>query len=116
MHPIPQPRTAQPAHAAPRPAQPGDLPGTSCPTCAHSTCRTHRAQSLPRLGGHRAEFSTEHTRAAMLQARHRGLIIFFGEATQSYWVASAAGLAEARTWDGLLAHLWARTSQQHSDS
>lgn len=82
----------------------------------HSTCRTHRAQTLPRLGGHRSEFSAEHHKAALLQARYRGPIIFFGESTQSYWVASAAGLAEARTWDGLLAHLWARTSQQHSDS
>jgi|SRR5690625_1914154 len=111
MHPIPQPRTAQSSHSTARPLQLGDLPGTSCPTCAHSTCRTHRAQSLPRLGGHRAEFSAEHHNAAVLQARHRGLIIFFGESTQSYWVASAAGLTEARTWDDLLAHLWERTSR-----
>lgn len=110
MHPIPRPRTAQSA----RPIQPGDLSGTACPECAHSTCRTHRAQSLPRLGGHRSEFSAEHSKAAALQARHRGLIIFFGESTQSYWIASTAGLTEARTWDGLLALLWARTSRAQS--
>ena len=111
MHPIPQPRTAQPAHSTARPLQLGDLSGTACPACAHSTCRTHRAQSLPRLGGHRSEFSTEHHNAAVLQARNRGLIVFFGEATQSYWVASAVGLTEARTWDELLALLWALTSR-----
>ncbi|WP_017578219.1 hypothetical protein [Nocardiopsis kunsanensis] len=109
MHPIPHPRTAQSA----RTMQPGSLPGTACPACAHATCRTHRAQTLPRLGGHRSEFSAEHHKAALLQAQYRGLIIFFGEATQSYWIATPAGLTEERTWDDLLAHLWAREQYKH---
>lgn len=98
MNPIPMPRTSQENRVA----------GATCPSCEHRSCRTCRAQSLPRLGGHRAEFSTEHTRAALLQREYRNLIIYFGEATQSYWVASSKGLYEAGDWDGLLAHLWAR--------
>jgi hypothetical protein len=49
---------------------------------------------LPRLGGHRSEFAREHTRAAALQARHPHLLIWFGESTMSYWVASPVGLTE----------------------
>jgi muconolactone delta-isomerase len=40
------------------------------------------------------EFAREHTRAAALQARHRHLVIWFGEETGSYWVASSTGLVE----------------------
>ena len=105
MHAIPAPRTAHPNRMN------GTLSGTSCPTCAHRTCRTHRAQSLPRLGGHRSEFVAEHHGAAALQARHPGLVIFFGESTQSYWIATPAGLTEARTWDELLALLWSRPNR-----
>lgn len=98
MNPIPMPRASQENRVI----------GATCPACAHRSCRACRAQGLPRLGGHRAEFSAEHTRAALLQQRYRNLIIYFGESTQSYWVASSGGLYEAGDWDNLLAHLWAR--------
>ena len=54
------------------------------------------------MGGHRAEFTREHTRAAALQKGNPHLVIWFGEATGSYWVASRRGLIEARTADELL--------------
>ncbi|MEU3016271.1 MULTISPECIES: hypothetical protein [unclassified Nocardiopsis] len=90
--------------------------GAACPSCEHRSCRSCRAQHLPRLGGHRAEFTAEHARAALLQQRHRDLVIYFGESTQSYWVASATGLHEAGDWDHLLAHLWGRDRLRRSMS
>ncbi len=65
-----------------------------------------RAQRLPHLGGHRAEFIREHAQAAVLQARHRHLIIYFGEATQSFWAVTSTGLLEAPNVDALLLALW----------
>ncbi|ASU59148.1 hypothetical protein [Nocardiopsis dassonvillei] len=36
----------------------------------------------------------EHISTAALQGRHSHLIIWFGESTMSYWVASPTGLTE----------------------
>jgi hypothetical protein len=85
------------------------LIGPTCPSCDHPSCRTRRAQRLPRLGGHRAEFAVEHVQAAAVQARHRGLVIWWGEATQSFWIATPAGLAEAADVDALLLLLRSQT-------
>lgn len=76
--------------------------GPSCVSCGHRACRTRRARRLPMLGGHRSEFAREHLRAAELQALNPHLVLWFGEATQSYWVATASGLTEARTIGDLL--------------
>ncbi|SIO90761.1 hypothetical protein BQ8420_28315 [Nocardiopsis sp. JB363] len=54
----------------------------------------------------------EHQQAVTLQARHRGLLVWWGEATQSFWVASATGMYEAKTYDDLLAHLWAQSQSR----
>jgi hypothetical protein len=54
------------------------------------------------LGGHRAEYAREHLRAASAQARNPDLVIWFGESTHSYWVASSAGLTEASDVGALL--------------
>jgi hypothetical protein len=78
------------------------LIGPTCPSCDHPSCRTRRAQRLPRLGGHRAEFAVEHAQAAAIQARNRHLVIWWGEATQSFWIATPAGLTEAADVDALL--------------
>ena len=51
-----------------------------------------QARQLPRLGGHRAEFAHEHAQAAAVQVRHRDLTIWWGESTQSFWIAGPAGL------------------------
>ncbi|MFI6577038.1 hypothetical protein ACIBFB_14655 [Nocardiopsis sp. NPDC050513] len=80
--------------------------GPVCPRCSHPTCRTIRAQALPLLGGHRAEYSHEHAKAAAIQVRYRHLVIWFGEATQSYWVMTGDGLQEAEDIDALLLMLW----------
>lgn len=107
-HPIPSPR--RPLDN--RPAlyfRSAPSPGPTCVMCTHHTCRVRRAEQLPRLGGHRAEFAAEHTRAAQVQAQHRNYVIWFGEATQSFWVASTAGMAETKTLDELMAYLWARS-------
>ncbi|MCK9869489.1 hypothetical protein MRI28_07455 [Nocardiopsis dassonvillei] len=40
------------------------------------------------------QFASEHTRAAALQDRHPHPVIWFGESTMSYWVASPTGLTE----------------------
>lgn len=102
-------------HPIPAPRRPVDFrsnksrsvsPGPVCADCAHRTCRAGRAQKLPRLGGHRSEFVHEHHQAAQLQACHPRLLIYYGEATQSFWVASPAGLSEAGPFDELLVHLW----------
>lgn len=131
-HPIPAPRRpvdTRPIHAAhplrsagttrptgttftPAPPRPAPTTGPACASCVHRTCRTQRARTLPRLGGHRAEFALEHQQAVTLQARHRGLLVWWGEATQSFWVASATGMYEAKTYDDLLAHLWAQSQSR----
>ncbi|WP_033304219.1 hypothetical protein [Nocardiopsis alkaliphila] len=118
-HPIPAPRRPVDTRPAPTgtvftpaPPRPVVTSGPACVSCTHRTCRAQRARTLPRLGGHRAEFALEHHQAATLQARHRGLITWFGEATQSFWVASATGMYEAKTYDDLLAHLWARSQSR----
>ncbi|GHC81840.1 hypothetical protein GCM10007079_22250 [Nocardiopsis terrae] len=96
-NPIPEPRSA--ARVSLRePAQ----SGPACDTCAHRTCRLLRARHLPLLGGHRREFAREHLRAAALQARNPHRLIWFGESTQSYWVADARGLTEAADSGSLL--------------
>ncbi|WP_116246656.1 hypothetical protein [Nocardiopsis sp. FIRDI 009] len=95
-HRIPSPRpSSDPLHHAspPLPRRP-PLIGPSCPSYAHPSCRRRRAERSPRLGGHRAEFAPEHALAAAVQDRHPHLIIWYGEETGSYWVASSSGLAE----------------------
>ncbi|WP_431868903.1 hypothetical protein [Nocardiopsis eucommiae] len=104
-HPIPAPR---------QPYTPGTLlrhtsmTGPACASCAHRSCRDRRAEHLPRLGGHLAEYRTEHDLAASLQARNPHLIIWYGERTGSYWIANPTGLTEvpdAPTLTRLLPHL-----------
>ena len=77
--------------------------------CGHPSCRERRAQSLPRLGGHRSEFAVEHAQAAAVQARHRDLIVYFGEATQSFWAITPTDMVEARDVGGLLSAVRAHT-------
>ncbi|WP_017603787.1 hypothetical protein [Nocardiopsis alkaliphila] len=113
-HPIPAPRRpvdTRPAHLTgtirtPAPPRPAPQSGPACASCAHHACRAQRARTLPRLGGHRAEFSREHHQAAQIQARHPHLLVYFGEATQSFWIATPSGLIEARDVDELLLKLW----------
>lgn len=95
-HPIPQPRpSSDPLHRSfPTLPRRGPLVGPSCLSCEHRSCRRRRAQGLPRLGGHRSEYAAEHSEAAAAQGRHPHLIIWFGESTGSFWVASSTGLAE----------------------
>lgn len=124
-HPIPKPRpSSEPLHRSfPTLPQRGPLVGPFCPPvtlhhpqrtpsaqsssgCTHTSCRRRRAQGLPRLGGHRAEYQREHALAATLQRHNPHLIVWFGESTGSYWVASSTGLAEVpdtATLDRLLA-------------
>lgn len=101
-NPIPRLRRSDDFRPLPTLPRRRPLVGPACPVCEHPSCRTRRAQRLPRLGGHRAEFAVEHARAAAVQARHRGLVIWWGEATQSFWIATPAGLEEARDVDSLL--------------
>ncbi|WP_309232685.1 MULTISPECIES: hypothetical protein [Nocardiopsis] len=54
------------------------------------------------MGGHRAEYAREHLRAASAQAHNPRLVIWFGEATHSYWVATPAGLTESPDIGALL--------------
>ncbi|OOC54858.1 hypothetical protein NOSIN_14470 [Nocardiopsis sinuspersici] len=86
----------------------------SLPSCDHPSCRLRRAQGLPRLGGHRSEFSREHAQAAAVQTRHRHLIVYYGEATQSFWAVTPTGMVEARDVDALLLVLWPHTTP-HTD-
>ncbi|GAB2523812.1 hypothetical protein [Nocardiopsis aegyptia] len=106
-NPIPMPRRSDGERTLPRR---NALIGPSCPRCDHASCRDRRAQRLPLLGGHRTEFAREHAQAAAIQARHRHLVIWWGEATQSFWVAAPTGLHEAADVDALLLLLW-----PHSD-
>lgn len=105
-NPIPSPRPSEDVRpiSPPLPRR-APLVGPVCPACEHPSCRTRRAQQLPRLGGHRSEFAREHAQAAAVQARHRDLTIWWGEATQSFWIASPAGLTEAADIDALLLFL-----------
>lgn len=95
-HPIPGPRpSSDPLYRTPLPLpRRRPLEGPSCPACDHPSCRQRRAQHLPRLGGHKAEYRSEHTLAATVQAQNPHLVIWYGERTGSFWVASSTGLAE----------------------
>ena len=87
-HPIPVPRPSSASLGR------NPLSGPACASCAHRSCRDRRAEHLPRLGGHLAEYRTEHALAATLQDRNPHLIIWYGERTGSYWIASPTGLTE----------------------
>ncbi|WP_150254377.1 hypothetical protein [Nocardiopsis deserti] len=110
QNPIPSPRRSDDVRPMPRPIPPlprrTPLVGPVCLDCEHPSCRVRRAQRLPRLGGHRSEFSREHAQAAVIQARHRHLIVYYGEATQSFWAVTPSGLLEAASVDALLLALW----------
>ncbi|MFD6949101.1 hypothetical protein A6A08_06995 [Nocardiopsis sp. TSRI0078] len=97
-HPIPAPRPSSDPLYRPLPPLPRRRPlvGPFCPACEHPSCRQRRAARLPRLGGQRSEYQREHARAATLQRHNPHLLIWWGESTLSYWVASPAGLTEAR--------------------
>ena len=113
QHPIPSvPSPRRSDDFRPLPLLPRRTPfvGPVCPACEHPSCRKRRAQRLPRMGGHRAEFSHEHAQAAALQSRHRHLVIWWGEATQSFWAAIPTGLIEAPDVDALLLALWPHTA------
>ncbi|WP_026126994.1 hypothetical protein [Nocardiopsis xinjiangensis] len=125
QHPIPSPRpSSDPLYRS----LPGRRPlvGSACTVCDHPSCRQRRAQRLPRLGGHRSEFSREHAQAARIQAHpwpsttlngrlrrsldpNRHLVIWWGENTQSFWIATPVGLEEAADVDTLLLKLWPHT-------
>lgn len=108
-HPIPAPRPSSDPLYRTSPRR-GPLSGPECPSCEHPSCRRRRAQRLPRLGGHLAEYRNEHVYAAAVQARNPQLIVWFGEQTGSFWVASSSGLAEvpdAETLNRLLPPVFA---------
>lgn len=86
--------TRQPA-PVPLAYRPTPLSGPTCQACTHRSCRTHRAEVQPRLGGRRTEFAAEHTEAAQVQALNPRVLAWYGEATQSYWLATTTGLTEA---------------------
>lgn len=113
-HPIPAPRPSSDPLYRPWPTLPRRRPlvGPACPMCEHPSCRRRRAERLPRLGGHRTEYAFEHHQAAQVQARNRHLLIWWGEATQSFWAASDTGMYEAKTYDDLLAYLWAQSQSR----
>ncbi len=97
QNPIPSPRpSSDPLYRTLPRRQP--LIGPTCTTCVHPSCRERRAERLPRLGGHRSEYADEHAQAARIQARYRHLVIWWGEATRSFWVATPTGLQEALLW------------------
>lgn len=97
-HPISVPRPSRGSLYRPFPSLPrrGPLLGPFCLRCEHPSCRRLRAERLPRLGGQRAEYAREHARAAALQRHNPHLLVWFGEETGSFWVASPTGLTEAR--------------------
>ncbi|MBB6122269.1 hypothetical protein [Nocardiopsis algeriensis] len=125
-NPIPAPRMPVDPGPAPVPLPwRRPLPGPVCPPvsphpqgspsaqplpgCDHPSCRRRRAQRLPRLGGHRAEYAREHAHAAALQRQYPHLIVYYGEATQSFWAVTPTGLVEGRDVDALLLALWPHT-------
>ncbi|WP_155988899.1 hypothetical protein [Nocardiopsis sp. CNT312] len=73
--------------------------------CAPS-CRTRRAARQRLSGGRRAESAREHTRAAALQARHPGCIVYFGEAAQSCLAVTRSGPVGGRHIDEPLLEPW----------
>lgn len=78
QNPIPSPRpSSDPLYRTLPCRQP--LVGPACVTCVHPSCRERRAERLPRLGGHRSEYASEHTQAARVQARYRHLVIWWGK-------------------------------------
>ncbi|TQN28431.1 hypothetical protein FHX37_3776 [Haloactinospora alba] len=85
-----------------------------CVGCDHTTCRQQRSLCQPRLYGRTVEFVAEHRTAAAIQAHHPGVVVWFGEATQSYWAATPAGLISAPDADTLLLALWTHTTPQQS--
>lgn len=108
QNPTPSPRpSSDPLHRSLPHRRP--LVGPACTVCGHPSCRRRRAQRLPRLGGHRSEYSREHAQAAQFQRQHRHLIIWWGENTQSFWIATPTGLEEAPDVDALLLKLWPHT-------
>jgi hypothetical protein len=113
QNPIPSPRRSDDVRPMPRLIPPlsrhTPLVGPACPICEHPSCRVRRAQRLPRLGGHRSEFACEHAQAAEVQKCHRHLIIWWGEATQSFWAITPTGMVEAADVDALLLALWPHT-------
>ncbi|CAL9612934.1 hypothetical protein SUDANB121_05690 [Nocardiopsis dassonvillei] len=111
-HPIPRPRRCDDTRPTPLPPLPRRRPliGPVCPACEHPSCRARRAQRLPRLGGHRTEFAPEHARAAAVQAQHPDLIVYYGEATQSFWAITPTGLLEAPDTNALLLAVWRYTA------
>ncbi|WP_049576375.1 hypothetical protein [Nocardiopsis sp. SBT366] len=108
QNPIPSPRSSSDPLCRRLPSR-HSLIGPVCVVCEHPSCRERRAQRLPRLGGHRSEYAREHAQAARIQARNRHVIIWFGEATRSFWIATSAGLEEAPDIDALLLKLWPHT-------
>ncbi|WP_344974316.1 hypothetical protein [Salinactinospora qingdaonensis] len=104
----PRPAAAQP-HQCPQTAPVGERP-VACRACAHPPCRAQRAAGQSRQRGRTAEFAVEHHTVATLQARYPHLVIWFGEATQSYWAATSTGLVEAANPDALLLTLWPSAS------
>ncbi|MGW5876367.1 hypothetical protein ACWFMI_07410 [Nocardiopsis terrae] len=127
QHPIPRPRRSDDFHPLPTLPRRHPLEGPACRVCDHPSCRQRRAQRLPRLGGHRSEYAREHAQAAQLQAHpspattlngrlrrspdsNRHLVIWWGEATQSFWAATPTGMIEAPDVDTLLLTVWTYTA------
>lgn len=108
QNPIPSPRPSSDPLYRRLPSR-HPLVGPACSVCDHPSCRERRAQRLPRLGGHRSEFAREHAQAARIQSRYRHVIIWWGEATGSFWIATPFGLEEAPDIDALLLKLWPHT-------
>lgn len=78
----------------------------ACPTCERSFCRDRSVQHFPCLGGHCSESSREHAQTVRVQALRRRLLAYFGETTQSFWIATASRLVEAHDVDALLLRMW----------
>jgi hypothetical protein len=109
-NPIPRPRRSDDLRPLPASSPRHPWEGPACRACDHPSCRQRRAQRLPRLGGHRSEYAREHAQAAQLQAHHRHLIVYYGEATQSFWAATPTGMVEAPDVDALFLELWTHTA------
>ncbi|GAB3466238.1 hypothetical protein GCM10027570_55290 [Streptomonospora sediminis] len=84
-------------------------PTAPCPACAHPPCRTRRSAAQTSRYGRTAEFALEHRTAAAIQAQHPNAVVWFGQATQSYWAATPTGFIEAPDADTLIRTLWAST-------
>ncbi|MDT0300681.1 hypothetical protein [Streptomonospora wellingtoniae] len=116
MHPpVPAPAPVPPPR---EPADIADTPPTRrpCTDCAHPLCRTRRAGRQDRIYGRTPEFAREHRTAAALRARCRSAVVWFGEATQSYWAATPGGLIEAPDADTLLLTLSAGAARPRRPS